>query len=134
MLQHQYQLQTFRQTDCASGECSDLGLRIQRSGVRAPLGSNRVVSLSKAHLLPNVLVIPRKRWLRPNMTEKLFAGTLRINQPTNQDCASCEIRSILATIPRETTLNTFTTMSLNKLSCIIDPLTFVDPLQDSAKP
>ena len=26
--------------------------RFQRSGVRAPLGSNRVVSLSKAHLLP----------------------------------------------------------------------------------
>ena len=32
---------------------------------------------------PKVLVIPRKRWLRPNMTEKLFTGTLRINQPTN---------------------------------------------------
>ena len=32
------------------GKC--LGLRIQRSGVRAPLGSNRVVSLRKAHLLP----------------------------------------------------------------------------------
>ena len=31
-----------------------------------------------------VLVIPSKRWLRPNMTEKLFTGTLRINQPTNQ--------------------------------------------------
>ena len=30
-----------------------------------------------------VLVIPRKQWLRPNMTEKLFTGTLRINQPTN---------------------------------------------------
>ena len=29
-----------------------------------------------------VLVIPRKRWLRPNMTEKLLSGTLRINQPT----------------------------------------------------
>ena len=29
-----------------------------------------------------VLVIPRKRWLRPNMTEKLFTGTLRINQST----------------------------------------------------
>ena len=28
-----------------------------------------------------VLVIPRKRWLRPNMTEKLFTGTIRINQP-----------------------------------------------------
>ena len=25
-----------------------------------------------------VLVIPRKWWLRPNMTEKLFTGTLRI--------------------------------------------------------
>ena len=32
------------------GQC--LGLQIQRSGVRAPLGSNRVMSLSKAHLLP----------------------------------------------------------------------------------
>ena len=31
-----------------------------------------------------VLVIPRKRWLHPNMTEKLFTGMLRINQPTNQ--------------------------------------------------
>ena len=30
---------------------------------------------------PKVLVIPRKRY--PNMTEKLFTGTLRINQPTN---------------------------------------------------
>ena len=27
---------------------------------------------------PKVLVIPRNRWLRPNMTEKLFTGTLRI--------------------------------------------------------
>ena len=33
---------------------------------------------------PKVLVIPRKRWLRPNMTEISFTGTLRINQPTNQ--------------------------------------------------
>ena len=32
-----------------------------------------------------VLVIPRKRWLCPNMTEKLFTGTLRINQPTITD-------------------------------------------------
>ena len=30
-----------------------------------------------------VLVIPRKRWLLPNMTEKLFTGTLRIKS-TNQ--------------------------------------------------
>ena len=27
-----------------------------------------------------VLVIPRKGWLHPNMTEKLFTGSLRINQ------------------------------------------------------
>ena len=33
-----------------------------------------------------VLVIPRKRWLRPNMTEKLFTGTLTINQPTKVTC------------------------------------------------
>ena len=33
-----------------------------------------------------VLVIPRKRWLRPNMTEKLFTWTLRINQPTRFVC------------------------------------------------
>ena len=30
-----------------------------------------------------VLVIPRKRWLLPSLTKKLFTGTLRINQPTN---------------------------------------------------
>ena len=36
-----------------------------------------------------VLVIPRKRWLRPNMTEKLFTWTLRINQPTNQQLMNC---------------------------------------------
>ena len=34
-----------------------------------------VVSLSKAHLLPIVLVKPRKQWLRPDMTEKLLTGT-----------------------------------------------------------
>ena len=39
-----------------------------------PHSGRRVVSLSKTYLL----VIPRKRWLRPNMTEKLFTGTLSI--------------------------------------------------------
>ena len=39
--------------------------------------------LQQGTLTPQkVLVISRKRWLRPNMTEKLFTGTLRINQPT----------------------------------------------------
>ena len=30
--------------------------------------------------LPKVLVIPRKRWLRPDTTEKLFTGTLSLNK------------------------------------------------------
>ena len=37
-----------------------------------------VLSLSKTYLPPKVLVIPRKRWLCPNMTEKLFTGMLSI--------------------------------------------------------
>ena len=32
---------------------------------------------------PKVLVIPRKRWLRLNMTEKLFTGTLNKNKKKN---------------------------------------------------
>ena len=33
---------------------------------------------------PKLLVIPRKRWLRPNMTEKLFTGTLSLKKNQNQ--------------------------------------------------
>ena len=41
-----------------------------------PHSGRRVVSLSKIHLPPKkVLIIPRKRWLRPDMTEKLLTGT-----------------------------------------------------------
>ena len=36
-----------------------------------------------------VLVIPRKRWLRPNMTEQLFTRTLRKNQSTNNRKLIC---------------------------------------------
>ena len=40
----------------------------------------RVVSLSKDTFTPRkVLVIPRKRWHSPDMTEKLLTGTLSIN-------------------------------------------------------
>ena len=34
---------------------------------------------------PKVLVIPRNRWLRLNMTEKLFTGTLNKNQNKKQN-------------------------------------------------
>ena len=40
-----------------------------------------VVSLSKDTFTPQkVLVIPMKRWLRPDMTEKLFTGMLSLNK------------------------------------------------------
>ena len=45
-----------------------------------PHSGRRVVSLSKTYLPPKVLVIHRKRWLRPNMTENLFTGTLSIKK------------------------------------------------------
>ena len=44
---------------------------------------NRVVSLSKTLYSPKVLVIPRKRSLRPDMTEKLLTGTLNLNTTSN---------------------------------------------------
>ena len=55
-----------------------------------PHSGHRVVSLSKTYLPPKVLVIPRKQWLRPSMTDKLFTGTLSIKQtktkPKFDDC------------------------------------------------
>ena len=60
-----------------SGRASDSGA--ERSGFENYL--HRVVSLSKDTFTPRiVLVIPRKRWLRPDMTEKLFTGTLILNK------------------------------------------------------
>ena len=40
---------------------------------------HHVVSLGKTLYSPKVLVIPRKRWLRPDMTEKLLTGKLNLN-------------------------------------------------------
>ena len=52
-------------------------------GGSSPVRVNPCCVLEQGTFTPQkVLVIPRKRWLRPNMTEKLFTGTLRINQPT----------------------------------------------------
>ena len=54
----------------------------RRAPNREALGSiprrHRVVTLSKTHQLPTVLVKSRKRWLRPDMTEKLLTGTLSL--------------------------------------------------------
>ena len=70
------------------GERSDLGANASDSGSR---GRGFEPSLNQTVLCPRarhfnslkVLVIPKKLWLHPIMTEKLFTGTLRINQPTN---------------------------------------------------
>ena len=56
-----------------SGRASDSGARGRGFD---PHTGRRVVSLIKIDLPPkNVLVIPRKRCLRPDMTEKLLTGT-----------------------------------------------------------
>ena len=51
-----------------------------------PNSGRRVVSLSKIYSPPKVLVIPWKLWLRPNMTENLFAGTLSIKPNQTKTC------------------------------------------------
>ena len=58
-----------RASDSGSG---DLGLILGRVGVLFPWARD-IYS-------PKVLVIPRNRWLRLNMTEKLFTGMFNHNQ------------------------------------------------------
>ena len=67
----------FREARRPSGRALDSGARGRGFD---PHSGRRVVSLSKIHLPPSiypqkVLVIPRKRRLRPDMTEKLLTGT-----------------------------------------------------------
>ena len=45
-----------------------------------------VVSLSKTLYSQKELIIPRKQWLRPDMTENLLTGTLSLN--TNKQIIS----------------------------------------------
>ena len=63
-------------------------------GVSSPTRVKPWCVLEQGTFTPQkVLVIPRKRWLRPNMTEKLFTGMLRINHPTNHSYQTkCEKR------------------------------------------
>ena len=50
------------------------------------------------HYSPKVLVIPRKRWLRPDMSEKLLTGKLNLN--TNTQASSVAVYSPTARKPR----------------------------------
>ena len=65
-----------------SGRTSDSGARGR--GIETYL--RRVVSLSKTLYSPKVLVIHKKPWLRPDMTENLLTGTLSFN--TNKNLVS----------------------------------------------
>ena len=49
-------------------------------GGSKPTTAMLIVYLSKTLYSPKVLVIPRKQWLRPDMTEKLLTGTLNLKQ------------------------------------------------------
>ena len=63
------------------------GLRIQRSGVQAPLGSNRVVSLSKADLLPKSTGNTQEAVALSQHDWKIVYRDVKnqsTNQPTNQ--------------------------------------------------
>ena len=75
---------TFQMT-LVKEKCLYFHLQIQESKYDKVIGARgrgfgtylrRVVTLSKTLYSPKVLVIPRKRWLRPDMTEQLLTGTL----------------------------------------------------------
>ena len=82
----------FRGALWLSGRASDSGARAR--GFETYL--RRVVSSSKTLYSRKVLVIPRKRWLHPNMTEKLLTGTLSLNtnKQTNKQTVTIPIGSM----------------------------------------
>ena len=66
-----------------------------------PHSGRRVVSLSKTYFPKKVLVIPKKRWLCRNMTEKLFTGTISFKQTKNNICFMVSsVCFIIALCPR----------------------------------
>ena len=79
-----YEHHFLSRTRWLSGRASDCGARGR--GFETYL--SRVVSLSRTVYSPKVLVIPRKRWIRPNMTEKLLTGTLSHNTHTHKKVLS----------------------------------------------
>ena len=66
--------------DCVIRSCDLFDWFIRRWFGPTVIPGRCVVSLSKRLYSPKVLVIPRNRWLRLNMTEKLFTGTLNHNK------------------------------------------------------
>ena len=84
---------SFKKSLCGRGERGGSSvvkrqLRSERLGVRNL--SPPYCVIEQDTLLPKGLVIPRKRWLRPDMTEKLLTGTLNLN--TNKLCGRKHIK------------------------------------------
>ena len=73
----------------------------------------RVVSLSKTHLLPTVLVKPRKRWLRPDITEKLLTWPLSLKATTN--IVLCRVATLILSISVSSALQIYYFSLLNNL-------------------
>ena len=67
-----------RKAPWPSGRASDSGARGR--GVRSSLRSPCCVLEQDTFTSQKVLVIPRKRWLCPDMTEKMLTGTLNLNK------------------------------------------------------
>ena len=59
-------------------------------GVRSSLRSLCCVLEQDTFTFQKVLVIPRKRWLRPAMTEKFLTGTLNLNKIKTKQAAIVE--------------------------------------------
>ena len=53
--------------------------------------------LSKTLYTPKVLVIPRKGWFHPDMTEKLLTGTLNLN--TNKQTLREQLKRLVKATP-----------------------------------
>ena len=68
----------------------------ERSVVRSSLRSPCCVLKQATFTLHKVLVIPRKRWLHPGITEKLFTGTLSKNETKrNEKLAGSQMPFVL---------------------------------------
>ena len=71
----------------------------QETRVRSSAGSVCCFLEQETFTPQKVLVIPRNRWLRLNMTEKLFTGTLNHNQNKKKQKQMNRCQSQSFTIP-----------------------------------
>ena len=73
---------------------SSVGLWSERSWVRSSLRSACCILEQDTFTSQKVLVIPRKRWLCPDMTEKLLTGTQSLNPNKQQNKITTNIFTV----------------------------------------